>query len=281
MNRLPVEKRAAILGLLVEGNSLRATSRLGDVSINTVTKLLVDLGEACTEYHDIHVRNVRSLRVQCDEIWCFVGAKAKNVTPEKQGQGWGDTWTWTALDADSKLCLRYRIGGRDGVIAFEFMQDLAARLANRVQLTTDGHRVYLNAVEDAFGSDIDYAMLVKIYGADSANDSRYSPPECIDCKPIAITGRPDPKHISTSFVERQNLTMRMGMRRFTRLTNGFSKKVANHAAMVAIHFMHYNFARIHKTLRVTPAMAAGLCDHVWSLEEIVRLFDQKASEYMA
>jgi len=161
------------------------------------------------------------------------------------------------------------------------MQDLAARLANRVQLTTDGHRVYLNAVEDAFGSDIDYAMLVKIYGADSANDSRYSPPECIDCKPIAITGRPDPKHISTTFVERQNLTMRMGMRRFTRLTNGFSKKVANHAAMVAIHFMHYNFARIHKTLRVTPAMAAGLCDHVWSLEEIVRLFDQKASEYMA
>jgi len=268
MNRLPVEKRAAILGLLVEGNSLRATSRLADVSINTVTKLLVGLGEACAEYHDLNVRNVRSQRVQCDEIWCFVGAKAKNVTPEKQAQGWGDTWTWTALDADSKLCLSYRIGGRDGAIAFEFMQDLASRLANRVQLTTDGHRVYLNAVEDAFGSDIDYAMLVKIYGADSANDSRYSPAECIDCKPIAITGRPDPKHISTSFVERQNLTMRMGMRRFTRLTNGFSKKVANHAAMVAIHFTHYNFARIHNTLRVTPAMAAGLADHVWSLEEI-------------
>jgi IS1 family transposase len=271
MNRLPVEKRAAILGLLVEGNSLRATSRLADVSINTVTKLLVDLGEACAEYHDIHVRNVRSQRVQCDEIWCFVGAKAKNVTPEKQAQGWGDTWTWTALDADSKLCLSYRIGGRDGAIAFEFMQDLASRLANRVQLTTDGHRVYLNAVEDAFGSEIDYAMLVKIYGHDSTDDSRYSPAECIDCKPIAITGRPDPKHISTSFVERQNLTMRMGMRRFTRLTNGFSKKVQNHAAMVAIHFMHYNFARIHKTLRVTPAMAAGLADHVWSLEEIVQL----------
>jgi len=271
MNRLPVEKRAAILGLLVEGNSLRATSRLADVSINTVTKLLVGLGEACAEYHDLNVRNVRSQRVQCDEIWCFVGAKAKNVTPEKQAQGWGDTWTWTALDADSKLCLSYRIGGRDGAIAFEFMQDLASRLANRVQLTTDGHRVYLNAVEDAFGSDIDYAMLVKIYGADSANDSRYSPAECFDCKPIAITGRPDPKHISTSFVERQNLTMRMGMRRFTRLTNGFSKKVQNHAAMVAIHFMHYNFARIHKTLRVTPAMAGGLADHVWSFEEIVLL----------
>jgi len=271
MNRLPVEKRAAILGLLVEGNSLRATSRLADVSINTVTKLLVGLGEACAEYHDLNVRNVRSQRVQGDEIWCFVGAKAKNVTPEKQAQGWGDTWTWTALDADSKLCLSYRIGGRDGAIAFEFMQDLASRLANRVQLTTDGHRVYLNAVEDAFGSDIDYAMLVKIYGADSANDSRYSPAECIDCKPIAITGRPDPTHISTSFVERQNLTMRMGMRRFTRLTNGFSKKVQNHAAMVAIHFMHYNFARIHKTLRVTPAMAGGLADHVWSFEEIVLL----------
>jgi IS1 family transposase len=271
MNRLPLEKRTQILGLLVEGNSLRATSRLADVSINTVTKLLVDLGAACAEYHDSHVRDVPAQRIQCDEIWCFVGAKAKNVTPEKQAQGWGDTWTWTALDADSKLCVSYRIGGRDGAIAYEFMQDLADRLANRVQLTTDGHRVYLNAVEGAFGSEIDYAMLVKIYGNDSANDTRYSPPECIDCKPIAITGRPDPKHISTSYVERQNLTMRMGMRRFTRLTNGFSKKVANHAAMVAIHFMHYNFARIHKTLRVTPAMAAGLADHVWSLEEIATL----------
>ena len=271
MNRLPVAKRAAILGMLVEGNSLRATSRLADVSINTVTKLLVELGEACAEYHDLHVRNVRSQRVQCDEIWCFVGAKAKNVTPEKQAQGWGDTWTWTALDADSKLCLSYRIGGRAGATAFEFMQDLASRLANRVQLTTDGHRVYLNAVQDAFGSEIDYAMLVKIYGHDAADDSRYSPAECIDCKPIAITGQPEAKHISTSYVERQNLTMRMGMRRFTRLTNGFSKKVENHAAMVAIHFMYYNFGRIHKTLRVTPAMAAGLTDHLWSLEEIVLL----------
>jgi IS1 family transposase len=274
MNRLPLEKRTQILGILVEGNSLRATSRLADVSINTVTKLLVDVGAACAEYHHLHVRHVRAQRIQCDEIWCFVGAKAKNVTPEKQAQGWGDTWTWTALDADSKLCLSYRIGGRDGAIAYEFMQDLASRLANRIQLTTDGHRVYLNAVEDAFGSEIDYAMLVKIYGHDAADDSRYSPAECIDCKPIAITGCPDPKHISTSFVERQNLTMRMGMRRFTRLTNGFSKKIQNHAAMVAIHFMHYNFARIHKTLRVTPAMAAGLSDHVWSLEEMVAILDR-------
>ena len=271
MNRLPLERRTQILGLLVDGNSLRATSRLADVSINTVSKLLVDLGIACAEYHDAHVRNVRAQRIQCDEIWCFVGAKAKNVTPEKQAQGWGDTWTWTALEAESKLCVSYRVGGRDGAIAYEFMHDLAGRLAHRVQLTTDGHRVYLNAVESAFGSEIDYAMLVKIYGHDATNDSRYSPPECIDCKPIAITGCPDPKHISTSFVERQNLTMRMGMRRFTRLTNGFSKKVENHAAMVAIHFMHYNFARVHKTLKVTPAMEAGLSDHVWSLEEIVLL----------
>lgn len=271
MNRLPREKRAQILGMLVEGNSLRATSRLADVSINTVTKLLVDLGTACAEYHDAHVRSVRAQRIQCDEIWSFVGAKAKNVRPEKQGHGWGDTWTWTALDADSKLCVSYRVGGRDGSIAYEFMQDLASRLAHRVKLTTDGHRVYLNAVEDAFGSEIDCAMLVKIYGHESVEESRYSPAECIDCKPIAITGRPDPKHISTSFVERQNLTMRMGMRRFTRLTNGFSKKIENHAAMVAVHFLHYNFARIHKTLRITPAMAAGLADHVWSLEEIVLL----------
>jgi len=271
MNRLSLEKRTQILGLLVEGNSLRATSRLADVSINTVTKLVVDLGAVCAEYHHANVRNVRAQRIQCDEIWCFVGAKAKNVRPEKQAQGWGDTWTWTALDADSKLCLSYRIGGRDGEVAYEFMQDLASRLAHRVQLTTDGHRVYVNAVEDAFGSEIDYAMLVKIYGNDSANDTRYSPAECIDCKPIAISERPDPKHISTSFVERHNLSMRMGMRRFTRLTNGFSKKVENHAAMVAIHFMPYNFARIHKTLRVTPAMAAGLADHVWTLEEIVLL----------
>ncbi|MGH2508639.1 MAG: IS1 family transposase [Ktedonobacteraceae bacterium] len=273
MNRLPLEKRTQILGLLVEGNSLRATSRLADVSINTVTKLLVDLGSVCAEFHHHNVRNIQAQRVQCDEIWCFVGAKAKNVTPEKQAQGWGDTWTWTALDAESKLCVSYCVGGRDITIAYEFMQDLASRLANRVQLTTDGHRVYLNAVESAFGSDIDYAMLVKIYGADGEKESRYSPAECIDCKQIAITGHPDPKHISTSIVERQNLTMRMGMRRFTRLTNGFSKKVENHAAMVAIHFMHYNFARIHKTLRITPAMAAGLSDHVWSLEEIIRLLD--------
>lgn len=217
------------------------------------------------------MRTVRAQRVQCGEIWSFVGAKAKNVRPERIADGWGDIWTWTELDADSKLCVSYRIRGRDAKTAYEFIQDLAYRLHNRVQLTTDGHRACLTAAEDAFGSEIDYAMLVKIYGADLDEDSHYSPPEVLECRPIEITGKPDPSYISTSSVERQNLTMRMGMRRFTRLANAFSKKVENHAAMVAVHFMHYNFARIHKTLRITPAMAAGLDDHVWSLEEIVLL----------
>ncbi len=271
MNRLPIARRAAVLGMLVEGTSLRATSRLGDVSINTVTKLLVDLGFACAEYHHKYVRNVRVRRLQCDEIWCFVGAKAKNVRPERKLEGWGDTWTWVALDADSKLCVSYLVGGRDGWWAKEFMTDCARRVRGRIQITTDGHRVYLDAVEDAFGADVDYAQLQKIYGAVEENETRYSPAVCIGCDMKVISGNPDPKHVSTSFVERQNLTMRMGMRRFTRLTNAFSKKVENHAAMVAIHFLHYNFARIHKTLRITPAMAAGLADHVWSLDEIVLL----------
>ena len=271
MNRLPIERRAAILGMLVEGNSLRATSRLADVSINTVTKLLVDLGEACAECHHKNIRNVRVRRLQCDEIWSFVGAKAKNVKPERKADGWGDIWTWVALDADSKLCVSYLVGGRDGWWAREFMNDCASRVKGRVQITTDGHRVYLDAVEEAFGADVDYAQLQKIYGAVIENETRYSPAICIGCDLKVVSGDPDPKHVSTSFVERQNLTMRMGMRRFTRLTNGFSKKAENHAAMVAIHFMYYNFARIHKTLRVTSAMAAGLADHVWSLEEIVLL----------
>ena len=272
MNRLSIEKRASLLGMLVEGTSLRATSRLGDVSINTVTKLLVDMGAACAAYHDEHVKNVRASRIQCDEIWSFCYAKAKNVPADKQGQfGYGDVWTWTAIDADTKLIPSWCVGGRDAGTAIQFMHDLASRLANRVQLTTDGHRVYLNAVESAFGSEIDYAMLIKVYSSDAGADTKYSPAVCVDCQSVAVTGRPDPKHISTSFVERQNLTMRMQMRRFTRLTNAFSKKVENHMAMVAIHFLHYNFARIHKTLRVTPAMAAGLSDHVWSLEEIALL----------
>ena len=259
--------------MLVEGNSLRAASRLADVSINTVTKLLVDVGAACAAYHDEHVRHVRVRRIQCDEIWSFCYAKQKNLPADKQGQfGYGDVWTWVALCADTKLVPCWRVGTQGAGTAFEFIQDLAGRLANRVQLTTDGHRVYLEAVEGAFGSEIDYAMLVKLYGVDrEESEARHSPAECIGCRSIPIAGRPDPKHISTSYVERQNLTMRMGMRRFTRLTNAFSKKVENHAAMVAIHFMYYNFARIHKTLRVTPAMAAGISDHVWSLEEIALL----------
>lgn len=272
MNRLPNQKRAQILGMLVEGNSLRATSRLADVSINTVTKLLVDLGVACAAYHDEHVKNLRLRRIQCDEIWAFCYAKEKNLPAEKRGQfGFGDVWTWVAIDADTKLVPSFMVGTRGAQTAKSFMDDLASRLANRVQLTTDGHRVYLNAVENAFGSEVDYAMLVKLYGNDSEPESRYSPAECVGCQEIGITGRPDPKHISTSYVERQNLTMRMNMRRFTRLTNAFSKKIENHVAMVAIHFMHYNFARIHKSLRITPAMAAGITDHVWSLEEIVML----------
>ncbi len=271
MNRLPIDKRAAILGMLVEGNSLRATSRLADVSINTVTKLLIDLGEACAEYHHKNIRNVRVRRLQCDEIWSFVGAKAKHVRPERRAEGWGDTWTWVALDADTKLCVSYLVGGRDGWWAREFMNDCAKRVKERIQIATDGHRVYMDAVEDAFGADVDYAQLQKIYGAVEENDTRYSPAQCIGCDMKVVSGNPDPRHVSASFVERQNLTMRMGMRRFTRLTNAFSKKVENHCAMVAIHFLYYNFGRIHKTLRVTPAMAAGLADHVWSLEEIALL----------
>lgn len=274
MNRLRIEKRAAILRMLVEGNSLRATSRLENVSINTVTKLLVDLGDACAEYHHKNIRNVRVRRLQCDEIWSFVGAKAKHVRPERRAEGWGDTWTWVGLDADTKLCASYLVGGRDGWWAREFMNDCASRVQGQIQITTDGHRVYLDAVEDAFGADVDYAQLQKIYGApedSGVRETRYSPAVCIGCDLKVVSGDPDPKHVSTSYVERQNLTMRMGMRRFTRPTNAFSKKVENHAAMVAIHFLYYNFARIHKTLRITRAMAAGLSDHVWSLEEIALL----------
>jgi IS1 family transposase len=274
MNRLTLEKRTQILGMLVEGNSLRATSRLADVSINTVTKLLVDAGRACADYQDRMLVNLTCKRIQCDEIWSFCYAKEKNVPADKRGVfGYGDVWTWVAIDADTKLVPTFTVGTRGASTAKHFMDNLAARLKNRVQLTTDGHRVYLQAVEDAFGANIDYAMLVKIYGNDSANDTKYSPAECIGCQTVGITGRPDPKHISTSYVERQNLTMRMSMRRFTRLTNAFSKKVENHAWMLAIHYMHYNFCRIHKSLRVTPAMAAGISEHVWSIEEIAGLLE--------
>lgn len=269
MNRLSVEARARIIGMLIEGMSLRATSRLGDVSINTVTKLLVDVGSACADYQDVTLRNLKSKRVQCDEIWAFVYAKQKNVPEAKRGQfGYGDVWTWAAIDADTKLVPSFMLGNRDVLTARMFIDDLKSRLAGRVQMTTDGLRVYLEAIEGAFGSEIDYAMLIKIYGA-SQEETRYSPAECIACETRRIQGNPDPAHISTSYSERQNLTMRMSMRRFTRLTNGFSKKVENHAYSVAIHFMHYNFCRIHMTLRVTPAMEAGITDHLWTIEEML------------
>jgi IS1 family transposase len=274
MNRLSIADRAQILGMLVEGNSLRSCARMADVSLNTVTKLLVDLGIACEQFHDERVNNVRVRRLQCDEIWCFVGAKAKNVTPEKKAEGWGDTWTWTGICADSKLCVSYLVGGRSADWAMEFMLDCAARIKGRVQVTTDGHKAYLEAVEEAFGAEVDYAQLQKIYGAPSDEETRrYSPARCIGCEMKTVSGNPDPKHVSTSYVERHNPTMRMSMRRFTRLTNAFAKKIQNHAAMVATHAVHCNFARIHKTLGITPAMACGLSDHVWSLEEIVQMAD--------
>jgi IS1 family transposase len=274
MNRLSLTKRAQIVGLLVEGTSLRATSRLADVSINTVTKLLVDLGKACAEYQDKHVRGVNSVRVQIDEIWAFCYAKAKNVAAAKAApDGAGDIWTWTALDADTKLMISFYCGDRSGASALILADDLRSRISNdRVQITTDAHNAYLRAIEEAFGGDADYATLVKVYRTDpAAARGRYSPPVCTGTRTRVVEGAPDPKHVSTSYVERQNLTMRMSMRRFTRLTNAFSKKVENHAYAVALHFMWYNFGRIHKTLRITPAMEAGVSDHVWSLEDVASL----------
>jgi IS1 family transposase len=273
MNRLPLETRVQTLGMLVEGTSMRATSRLADISINTVTKLLEDVGAACAAYQDKALRNLRCRRVQCDEIWSFCYAKEKHVPPEREGQfGYGDVWTWVGMDADSKLTASWMIGRRDAQAAATFITDLKGRLAHRVQLTTDGLKVYLEAIEGAFGSKIDYAMLIKLYGeGPDTPEHKYSPSRVISASPSVVTGKPDLAHISTSYIERQNLTMRMSMRRFTRLTNAFSKKVENLAHAVALHFMFYNFARIHKTLRVTPAMEAGISDHVWTLEEIAAL----------
>lgn len=274
MNRLSLEKRSQIIRCLVEGNSIRATARITDTVKNTVTKLLVDVGSACMDHHDKNLRNLTCKRIQCDEIWSFVQCKEKNVPAAQRGTfGIGDVYTWTAIEAQTKLMVSWMVGRRDAYWASLFINDLASRLKHQVQLTTDGHKVYLNAVEDAFGISIDYGMLVKVYGESVEGEKRYSPSEYVGCKKEVIMGDPDPDHISTSYVERNNLTMRMGMRRFTRLTNGFSKKVENLAHAVSLHFMYYNFARIHQTLRVTPAMEAGISDHVWSLEEIVKLSD--------
>ena len=278
MNKLTNAKRAQILGLLVEGTSINATCRITGAAKATVLKLLADVGKACAEYQDKTLHSLPCKRIQCDEIWSFVGAKQKNVA--QGANGYGDVWTWTAICADTKLLASWMVGSRDGDAAAAFVADLAPRLANRVQLTTDGHKAYLQAVEDAFGADVDYAMLVKLYGAPQGrqDERRYSPAECTGTIKGAVTGRPDPRHVSTSYVERQNLTMRMSMRRFTRLTNGFSKKIENHAHAVALHFMYYNFGRIHKTLRVTPAMEARISDHVWSLEEIAALVPDPAAK---
>jgi len=274
MNKLSIEKRTQIVSLLVEGNSLRSISRIADVSINTVTKLLVDIGTACQKYHDENVRDIKSKRIQCDEIWSFVYAKEKNLPEDMQGKfGLGSVWTWVAIDSDFKLAVSWLVGNRDAEYAKIFMEDVASRLSNRVQLTTDGLKAYLEAVEQNFGADIDFAQLVKLYGESLDKEHRYSPAECTGTKKEVVTGYPDQKYISTSHIERQNLTMRMSMRRFTRLTNGFSKKIENHAYAIALHFMYYNFARIHKTLRVTPAMEAGLTRRLWSIEDLVKLLN--------
>lgn len=275
MNKLDTEKRAQILASLVEGNSIRATVRMTGAAKNTIVKLLEDIGCACAEFQDRTLRKLPCKRVQVDEIWSFVGMKAKNVPKEKQGVlGYGDVWTWTAIDAETKLVPSWLIGFRDTEHATVFMKDLAGRLANRVQLTSDGHKPYMEAVEAAFAHEVDYSMLIKIYGKERGGEAFYSPPKCIGCKRKAIVGSPDLDHVSTSFAERQNLTMRMAMRRFTRLTNGFSKKLDNLEHAVALHFMHYNFCRVHQSLKKqTPAMAAGIADHAWTLNEVLQLCD--------
>lgn len=275
MNVLSTEKRVQIVNLLVEGCSLRAISRIADCSINTVTKLLVDVGKACQKFHDENVINVTCNKVQCDEIWAFCYSKERNTTPEMKAEGKGDVWTWTGIDAETKLIVSYYVGDRGLDSAFEFIQDLSSRVKNRMQLSTDGHKAYLQAVEETFGNDIDYAQIIKVYGKidGSQQERKYSPAECTSIKKVKVSGSPKEEDISTSYVERQNLTMRMHMRRFTRLTNAFSKKIENHCYAIALHFVYYNFCRIHKTLRVTPAMEAGLTDDIMEIVDIVNLIE--------
>ena len=272
MNRLSTERRAQIIRCLVEGNSIRSTVRITGAAKNTVTKLLVDVGKACAEYQNENVRNLSCKRLQIDEIWSFCYAKKKNVPKQYRGEfGYGDVWTFTAIDADTKLVPAWLVGNRTINTASIFLNDLSSSLKNKPQLTTDGHKMYLIAVEDTFGIEVDYAQLIKIYGSSQEDEKRYSPAECIEVIPKHIIGNPEPKNISTGYVERQNLTMRMNMRRFTRLTNGFSKKVDNLTHAVALHFMYYNFVRIHKTLKVTPAMEAKVTDRLWDIEDVVNL----------
>lgn len=272
MNKLDKKKQAQIIAALVEGNSIRATCRMTGAAKGTVLKLLADVGRVCSEYQDKTLRDLPCKRIECDEIWSFCYSKEKNVPDDKRGEfGYGDVWTFTAICADTKLVPSWWIGRRDADNATTFMTDLADRMKSRVQLTTDGHRMYLEAVENAFGSEIDFSQIIKLYGVPMGNETRYSPVECIGTQKHVVQGNPDLKKTSTSYVERQNLTMRMSMRRFTRLTNAFSKKLENLGHAVALHFMYYNFCRIHQSLRITPAMAAGVTDHVWELEDIVKL----------
>jgi IS1 family transposase len=276
MNKLSRKQRAQVLGMMVEGVSARAITRMTGLSKNTVAKLLVDAGEACLAYQRSTLHNLPCRRVQCDEIWSFVAMKDKNIPAERRGEpGIGSIWTWTAIDADTKLVPSWHVGTRDGGCAYEFINDLAGRLANRVQLTTDGHKAYLDAVDSAFCGEVDYAMLVKLYGPEPAGEARYSPAKCVGTRRDAISGDPDPDHVSTSYVERQNLSMRMGNRRFTRLTNAFSKKVENHVHALAIYFMHYNFVRIHQTLRCSPAMEANVTDRLWSPDDMAALVEAR------
>ena len=279
MNTLSNAKRTQVIAALVEGNSIRSVVRMTGVSKNTVVKLLEDVGNACAIYQDKVFRNLKCKRIECDEIWSFVHAKERHLTPELQGVfGYGDVYTWVAIDADTKLVPCWNVGRRDAESGMAFIKDLSERVTSRFQLSTDGNKMYLTAVEEAFGSEIDYGMIVKIYGHTEDDASkRYSPAECIGCEKEVIAGKPDMNLVSTSYIERQNLTMRMGMRRFTRLTNGFSKKIENHMHAVALHYMHYNFCRIHKTLRCTPAMEAGVTKKLWSIEDIVALLDRTAS----
>src|ERR1017187_1049151 len=287
MNKLSMDKKVAVITALVEGCSVRSTSRLTGVAKGTIIRLLEEVGTACAAFQDVALRNIKAERIQIDEIWSFVGCKQKNVTVEKIEVGiCGDTWTFAAIEAQSKLVISWLVGRRDAGCATEFLQDVASRLANRVQLTTDGHKMYLNAVVDAFADDIDYAQLVKVFGNDPEGQRRYSPAQCLGTKKEALIGSPDPAHISTSYIERQNLTMRMNARRFTRLTNAFSKKIENHMHSVALFYMHsvalfymhYNFVRIHQTLRVTPAMAAGVSHKLWSIYDIVLMATAKEAK---
>jgi IS1 family transposase len=272
MNQLDTSRQVQVIKCLCEGMSIRGTVRLTGVAKNTIVGLLADIGEVCAKLHDRKMRGLKARRIQCDEIWSFVGAKKRNASPEQKAEGWGDVWTWTAIDADTKLCISYLIGGRSLGWATDFTTDIRLRVIGRPQISTDAHKPYLQAIETAFGANVDYAQVHKLYGASNDTpEARYSPAKCIGCEMKTVIGDPDYEHVSTSFAERQNLNMRMHMRRFTRLTNAFSKKIENHAAAISLYFAFYNFCRVHQTLRVTPAMEAGITDHVWSVEELVDL----------